>query len=170
MTTATSTPRLSLARFSSNARLSRETLAFSAEVVVDGKVVGTVLSEGSGGALLFRWISADGKRAAIDSLASDPAARRSEFSDEPRDDDSALEFAVFMLADDLQVRASAKRREKTTLVFQGDDGAIYEVRIRKGVALNVELAAIRAHIAREHKSPTFLNHADAIAKIEAARS
>lgn len=100
--------RITLKRFRSGR--SEETIAFSADVYLDGKLLGQASNSGQGESI--RW-EPPAMEAMIDAVAKTLPPRKTHYGDLPMD----AELLVFTKADEEIARAELKRKLKTRVLY-----------------------------------------------------
>lgn len=156
------TTQLSLANLKINKRASRETLAFSADIMLGEDILASAVSAGKGGAILFAWYGDTSRARGV------AAARASKFvADYVRDygkgtveeqgEMTVLELTVFGLAEEADALAWAKKRAKFALCFTTKN-RLFEMSFVATPPTDEEVL-LRAEAARKkYGEVTFLNH------------
>lgn len=135
--------------------LSEETLAFNAEVYLDGVRVGEASERGNGGQVLFRASGPDARAAADEFNAQLKALP-------PRFDirygsldlqDRSIEDAIAALADDMD-RAKSIRAQISRLMKKN---TVFVTLTRELMSINAQGPAIEARVLRENLGCTLLN-------------
>lgn len=121
--------KIEVKKISHNARLSEETMCFSADLYIDGKNIGTVSNRGHGGCNDFGVYGAENRalmQKAEEFCKGLPSVRSYDM-----DLDMDLEFFVTLLVSREISRKEFKRLCKTKVVFQ-KNGEIYTATVPKG--------------------------------------
>lgn len=122
--------KIEVKKISHNARLSEETMCFSADLYIDGKNIGTVSNRGHGGSNDFGVYGAENQAAMYraEQFCKELPVYRSYDMDLPMD----LEFFVTLLVSREISRKEFLRLCKTKVVHQRKDGEIYTASVPKG--------------------------------------